>query len=129
MRLFILLCLLSISLSAKGIDLEPYDHDRITEAEFLAYRASAAEELGSTHRAYPSHFLELYSDESLRASIAFTMPGHPAHPAWVTRYVAMDDSGIYMNVIGYFAGDESEFAKLYKQYEAMAAETTKKFQQ
>ena len=129
MKPLLFAAILVVSIKALALEVEPFDSAEITEAQFVQYHTSVAAELASTRREYASHDLEVYSDEASRASLAFTLPGHPAHPAWVTRYVAVDDGGIYMNVVGYYAGDEAEFVKLYDQYKEMAEDTTNKFRQ
>ena len=47
---------------------------------------------------------------------AFTTKGHPAHPAWITRQVVESEDTVDIKQIGYFAGDEEPFAKLFQQY-------------
>ena len=129
MRASVLLTLLLLPFAAEAVEITPFEEANISESEFAQYHAIVSRELASTHRAYTEHFLEVYSDESTRASIAFTLPGHPAHPAWVTRHVLMDEDSISMNVVGYYAGDKGEFEKLFNQYRAMAEETTRQFSQ
>lgn len=129
MRSVVILLLLLLPLSAIAIQVAPFEKAEISEAQFLQYRSTVSEKLSSTHRSYPDHYLEVYSDENTRASIAFTLPGHPAHPAWVTRHVVVDEESISMGVVGYFAGDKDEFEKLFAQYRAMAENTTRQFRQ
>ena len=122
-----ILALILLSLPVFAFQVEPYESLNITEAEFNQYHTAISKELAASHRSYPNHFLEVFSDESTRATIAFTLPRHPAHPAWVTRQVVMSEQGVHVAVIGYFAGNEAEFAKLFRQYRAMAEQTQREF--
>jgi hypothetical protein len=60
-------------------------------------------------------------------SWAFTTPGHPAHPAWVTRQPVEDQRGVQIRQIGYFAGNEPEFAKMFKAYLALNDQMREQF--
>jgi len=111
-----------------SVDVVPYETEKITIEQWNEYHDLVSKELAITGRAYESHKLEVFSDDQVRASIAFTMPGHKAHPSWVTRHVESKDGSIYMKVIGYFAGDEKAFKILFGQYQEMANQTRKQFQ-
>ena len=119
--------LILFSPSVIAVEVKPYEVAEITEEQWAQYHSKVNKELSSSHRAYDEHHLEVFSDDVSRASIAFTMPGHKAHPAWVTRQVIMDGESISMQVIGYFAGDEEAFKVLFKQYQEMANRTQQKF--
>ena len=121
----ILLVLFSVTVTA--VEVSPFERAEITEEQWSQYHSAVNKELSNSRRAYEKHYLEVYSDDVSRASIAFTMLGHKAHPAWVTRQVVMDGESISMQVIGYFAGDEEAFNVLFKQYQEMASRTQQKF--
>lgn len=56
--------------------------------------------------------LLVFEDGATKTIYSFTKPGHPAHPAWITRKVEQRGDSIVVNQIGYFAGDEPSFAQL-----------------
>lgn len=128
MRSILFAVIVLATAQAAALELVPYDSPKVTEEQFAQYHAAVDEELSYARQAYPDHFLEVYNDTDARASIAFTLPGHAAHPAWVIRQLAEDENGLYIEVSGFFAGDPAAFARLLGQYQAMAAETMQKMQ-
>jgi hypothetical protein len=67
---------------------------------------------GDTLRVFPEEYLEVLHSQDLVMHFAFTLPGHPAHPAWITRRA----TGGVVDQVGYFAGDEARFADLFRAY-------------
>ena len=128
MRSFLFAVIALVATGAAALELAPYDSPKVTPEQFEQYHAAVAEELSDSHQPYPEYALETYSDPVTRSSIAFTLPSHPAHPAWVTRQVAEDENGIYIEVSGFFAGDPTAFARLLGQYQAISAQATQKMQ-
>ena len=53
---------------------------------------------------------------------AFTEPGHPAHPAWVAKRVIRVDQAVGIQQVGYFAGDEVAFGRLFRSYDRAPAD-------
>lgn len=125
-KILIILLVLS-AVSEAATEVEPYETAKISKEQWDEYHSVVASELSSSRRVYKEHSLEIFSDDETRATIAFTMPGHDAHPAWVTRHVVFEDGELNLAVIGYFAGDEAAFSELFEQYERMAEQTRKKF--
>jgi len=123
MRTISALLFIFVSFSVYALEVSPYRHAKITSGQWKQYHDLVVEELAASRRSYEQHHLEVFSDDETRASIAFTMPNHEAHPAWVTRHVVMDKKGISIQVIGYFAGDEKAFKVLFGQYQQMANQT------
>ncbi len=60
--------------------------------------------------------LVLFEDASSSTYYAFTLPEHPAHPAWITRKLVDRVGEVAMDLIGYFAGDEEPFSELFQDY-------------
>lgn len=125
-KIIFLLLVISAGL-ALATEVKPYPQANITVEQWNKYHALVSKNLASSRRAYDSHKLEVFSDDSVRASIAFTMPGHEAHPCWVTRHVKEENGTVSVSVIGYFAGNERAFKTLFNQYEAMAEQTRIQF--
>lgn len=121
--------LLLLPLTAFAFELEPYENPEISPAQWQSYHEAVAGELSANRRVDESRKLEVFTDGEAGASVVFTTPGHAAHPAWVTRQLVPQDGGISMVVVGYFAGDKTAFRQLFAQYQKMAEETRKRFQQ
>ena len=118
MRSVVALLLLT-ALSVAAQDFRPYPRARITAEQWQSYFAEVQAKHQQTERQFPNEHLVVYEDRKNYLSWAFTTPGHPAYPAWVTRQPVEDERGVTIRQIGYFAGDEPEFAKLFKAYLAL----------
>ena len=71
---------------------------------------------------FPEQRLLVFDGE--HSYYAFTQPGHPAHPAWITRKLVSEQDGrLNMIQIGYFAGREPPFAELFRQYQVLTQTT------
>ncbi|MDZ7785000.1 MAG: hypothetical protein U5K56_19330 [Halioglobus sp.] len=129
MKYLLLGLLLLLPLTAFAFELEPYKNPEISAAQWQSYHEAIAAEFDGSRRVDEARKVEVFTDGEAGASVVFTMPGHAAHPAWVTRQLVAQDGGISMVVVGYFAGDRTAFRQLFAEYEKMAEETRKKFQQ
>ena len=97
-------------------EFRPYAEAKITVGQWQSYLDGVEVRLGSTKRTFPDEHLMVFEDEAHRMYVAFTMPGHPAHPAWVTRRVVEQAGEVDTEQVGYFAGDEQQFAALFESY-------------
>ncbi|HKO52891.1 MAG TPA: hypothetical protein VJV79_34520 [Polyangiaceae bacterium] len=59
----------------------------------------------------------MFFDEPQKTLYAFTKPEHPAHPAVVNRRVVERATTVDVDQIGYFAGNEAAFAKLFQAFQ------------
>ena len=55
--------------------------------------------------------------ERTRTFWVFTTKDNPAHPAWITRQMVEEDGEVRVKQIGYYAGSEPAFAKLFRAYQ------------
>lgn len=101
-------------MSVAAQDFMPYPRPQITPEQWQSYFEEVRGKHAQSERQYPNEHLVVYEDRGSYSSWAFTSPGHPAHPAWVTRQVVQGERGASIRQIGYFAGDETEFKKLFK---------------
>jgi hypothetical protein len=124
----VLALLLVTALSAAARDFKPYPRAQITPEQWQSYFAQVQAKHRQSERTFPNEHLVVYEDRGSQLSWAFTTPGHPAHPAWVTRRPVEDDRGVSIRQIGYFAGDEPEFAKLFRAYLALNDRMREQFQ-
>src|ERR1041385_7283068 len=99
---------------AAAIEFKPHPTAHITEAQWSAYFDEVKAALGGSAQELREHKLIVFHDNATVTSYAFTQPGHPAHPAWITRRIANKN----VEQIGYFAGREEPFAELFRQYQA-----------
>ena len=106
----------------------PYPTANISVEQWHDYFQQVKKEYGSTLREYPKEFLVVFNSPDDKMHYAFTTPGHASHPAWITRQVVEKDSQVFTNQIGYFAGKEEPFAKLFQAYQELTARTVKKVQ-
>jgi hypothetical protein len=107
-------CLLSCQVLAA--EYKPYPFAEITPQQWQDYYDIVQSEFGETKQEETDAMLVLFSDESTHIFFSFTMPDHPAHPAWITRQVVEVDGEISMEQIGYFAGHEGPFAALFQDF-------------
>ena len=105
--------------AALAQEFKPHPHAHIAPQEWQAYYDKVRTRHPSSERPFPNEHLALYDDVNTKMSWVFTMPGHPAHPAWVTRQPVEDLGQVKIRQIGFYAGDEAEFTKLFKTYLAM----------
>ncbi|MBD9469212.1 hypothetical protein [Pseudoxanthomonas sp. PXM01] len=90
----------------------PFPEAQISLAQWETYRQQVHEAYSASLRRFPNEHLEVLHSTDTVMHFAFTTAGHPAHPAWITRS-AQDGT---VNQIGYFAGKEEPFAKLFQSY-------------
>ena len=114
--------------SAYALDFKPYPAADITKTQWQAYHASVKQHFGASRQDHLHERLTTYSHESTRMNFAFTMPGHRAHPAWITRQLVESGGTVDMAQIGYFAGDEEPFAELFRQYQQLNEQIMSRFE-
>jgi hypothetical protein len=107
------------AIATRAQEFKPYPDAKVTIAQWQAYLDLIREKVGSSERSFPAQHLQSYSNEATRTVYAFTEPGHPEHPAWITRRVVEDGKGVSMEQTGFFAGDEPAFAKMFADYQQM----------
>ena len=94
----------------------PYEDSKITLEQWQDYYDTVQSEFGETREEVTGAMLVLFEDTSSSTYFAFTLPEHPAHPAWITRKLVERDGDVSMEQIGYFAGDEEPFSELFQDY-------------
>ena len=109
------------SVSAPGQEFRPHEQAHISAAQWQAYFEDVRAKHGATEQKFAQEHLVLFNDPQSLMSWAFTLPGHPAHPAWVTRQPVTDGNHVKIRQIGFYAGDEQAFRKLFATYVALTA--------
>jgi len=113
-RLMLVACLFATQLLAATYN--PYEDSKITPEQWQTYYDTVQSEFGETREEVTDAMLLLFEDASSSTYYAFTLPGHPAHPAWITRKLVERDGDVAMDQIGYFAGEEEPFSELFQDY-------------
>jgi hypothetical protein len=101
---------------AHGQEFRPHPAARINAAQWQAYFDQVKSKHGRSEQQFAQEHLVLYNDAGSLMSWVFTTPGHPAHPAWVTRQPVTDGNNVKIRQIGFYAGDEAAFRKLFATY-------------
>ena len=105
------------AMCANGQELKPYASSKITQAQWHTYFDEVSRKHLADRHDFPNEHLVVFEDPSTHTIYTFTTPGHPAHPAWVTRLPVQDGEGVHIRQVGYFAGDEAQFAALFREYQ------------
>jgi hypothetical protein len=96
---------------------QPYPTPRITPGQWAKYGEQVQQNHGATAEIFKDKKLVAFSDPRTRTFWIFTLKDHPAHPAWITRQLYEEGGQVSVRQIGYFAGSEDEFAKLFREYQ------------
>ncbi len=96
---------------------QPYPTPRITPEQWAKYGEEVRQNHGATVELFKDKKLVAFSDLRTRTFWVFTLKDHPAHPAWITRQMYEEGGLVHVRQIGYFAGSEEEFAKLFLEYQ------------
>jgi hypothetical protein len=105
--------------SALAIEFKPHPAAQITETQWASYYEQVRSAHDADKQEFPGERLIVFHDNATATSYAFTQPGHPAHPAWITRRIVQSGKDLFVDQIGYFAGSEAPFAALYQQYQIL----------
>lgn len=125
-RLMLVICVFTGQLFAATYN--PYEDSKVTAEQWQDYYDIVHSEFGDTKEELADAMLILFEDASSSTYYAFTLPGHPAHPAWVTRQLADVDGEISMQQIGYFAGEEEPFSELFQDYAELSYQIKSDFE-
>jgi hypothetical protein len=58
----------------------------------------------------------VFSDPTTRTFYIFTTKDNPAHPAWITRQIVEEGGKVNVRQIGYFAGAQEPFDRMFSAY-------------
>jgi hypothetical protein len=108
-------------------EFKPYPRANITEAQWQSYFDEVREKHGATVQDIEDQKLLVYTDNATTTIYGFTKLGHPAHPAWIARKPEQRGDSLFIGQIGYFAGAEPPFAKLFREYLALNEKMKEEF--
>ena len=98
-------------------EFQPYPAPRITPKQFADYAEEVQQAYGDTVQLVREEKVVVFADMRTRTFWVFTTKDHPAHPAWIVRQMFEEDGQVKVRQIGYFAGSEPEFARLFADYQ------------
>lgn len=110
-----------LSAHASAQEFKPFPRANITEPQWQKYFDEVREKHGAEVQDIEDQKLLVFTDKATSTIYGFTKPGHPAHPAWISRKLEQRGDELYVGQIGYFAGSEPPFAQLFKEYLALNA--------
>lgn len=96
--------------------IDPYAHGKVTPAQWQTYYKQVSTDSAAVQHAIPDEKLVTFSNDQAGRQYVFTQPGNPAHPAALAREIDVQDAKVSVKEVGYFAGDEAEFNKLFSAF-------------
>jgi hypothetical protein len=121
MRYTLALALALAASNAAGQAFRPYSQERVSAKQWQTYFNEVSAKLAATRQDAPAEFFVGFNDPNTSTTYTFTMPGNPAHPAWFTRQFVQTGTTITVRQIGYFAGDEAQYNRLFRAFQEMNA--------
>lgn len=112
------LCGLLLLVSGKvwAIEFKPYPGMAISKEQWSVYYEQVVDAAKATRQEMPDK-LEGYFDTDRGIAVIFTRPGHAAHPAWIANRPILGGNQLRLEMVGYYAGDQAAFKKLFAQYQ------------
>lgn len=107
---------------ATAQDFQPYPVPQITVEQWASYAELVRQNYGATAEILTDEDVIVFSDMRTRTFWVFTTKDHPAHPAWIVRQMYEDGGQVNVRQIGYFAGSEPAFAKMFRYYQERNAQ-------
>ena len=107
---------------AMAQEFQPYPVPQISAEQFVRYADEVRQNHGATAQVVKEENVIVFSDLRTRTFWVFTTKDHAAHPAWITRQMYEENGQVKVRQIGYFAGSEPAFAKLFHSYQERNAQ-------
>lgn len=111
------LALLLAGAPALAQEFQPYPQPQVTPEQYARYAEEVRQWHGATADVVPEDNVIVFSDQRTRTFWVFTTKDNPAHPAWLTRQMVEENGQVRVRQIGYFAGSEAAFAKLFRAFQ------------
>jgi hypothetical protein len=97
-------------------EFQPYPSPKITVEQWQRYLTEVRSRHEASAEIYKDKNVVVFSDPTTRTFYIFTTKDHPAHPAWITRQVVEQGGKVSVRQIGYFAGAQEPFDRLFSEY-------------
>ena len=111
-----------LATAAAAQDFQPYPAPKVTPEQWSSYAEIVRQSHGASAQYVREENVVVFSDLRTRTFWVFTTKDHPAHPAWITRQMVEENGQVNVRQIGFFAGSESQFAKLFRSYQERNAQ-------
>jgi len=98
-------------------EFQPFPEPKVTPEQYAAYADQVRQAFGFTADFIREDNVIVFSDERTRTFWVFTTKDNPAHPAWITRQMVEENGQVRVRQIGYYAGSEPAFAKLFRAFQ------------
>ena len=117
MKVLLVLAALAFAAPAFAQEFQPYPQPKISVDQWKAYVQKVRELHEASAEIFKDKALVVFSDPESRTFYIFTTKDHPAHPAWITRQVVEEGGQVHVRQIGFFAGKQEPFDKLFREYQ------------
>jgi hypothetical protein len=120
-----LIAALAFAAPALAQEWQPYPQPKITVEQWKSYLEKVRERHEASAEIFKDKAIVVFSDPESRTFYIFTTKDHPAHPAWIARQLVEEGGLVHVRQIGFFAGKQEPFDKLFREYQMRNDELVK----
>ncbi len=102
--------------AARAQEFQPYPSPKITIDQWQKYLLEVRSLHEASAEVYKDKNVVVFSDPTTRTFYIFTTKDNPAHPAWITRQIVQEGGKVNVRQIGYFAGAQEPFDRMFSAY-------------
>ena len=102
--------------AARAQAFQPYPSPKVTVDQWQKYLLEVRSRHEASLEIYKDKNVVVFSDPTTRTFYIFTTKDNPAHPAWITRQIVEQGGKVNVRQIGYFAGAQEPFDRLFTEY-------------
>jgi hypothetical protein len=102
--------------AARAQEFQPYPSPKVTVDQWQKYLIEVRSRHEASLEIYKDKNVVVFSDPTKRTFYIFTTKDNPAHPAWITRQIVEQGGKVNVRQIGYFAGAQEPFDRLFSEY-------------
>ena len=102
--------------AARAQEFQPYPSPKVTVDQWQKYLLEVRSRHEASAEIYKDKNVIVFSDPTTRTFYIFTTKDNPAHPAWITRQIVEQGGKVNVRQIGYFAGAQEPFDRLFSEY-------------
>ena len=102
--------------AARAQEFQPYPSPKVTVDQWQKYLIEVRSRHEASAEIYKDKNVVVFSDPTTRTFYVFTTKDNPAHPAWITRQIVEQGGKVNVRQIGYFAGAQEPFDRLFSEY-------------
>jgi hypothetical protein len=110
--------------ASQGPPFDPFPEARVTLDQWTSYHSEVRAAFGESAQELVTEQMTTYFDEANFTQYVFTLPGNPAHPAWIARRVVTRGQETSIGLVGYFAGSEQSFAEWFSAFQRQNEQMT-----